>query len=185
MYDEKTCTIYEAAWLVVGGNEVMFFEAHVTEDHESPTGTGWYFASYAKQLNGEWEEREGGIYWDYVSATELECVISETVPFETFDTHRIDHSAFEEICFNGDEEAEQKLFRDVGVPVADAPKTKPFSVRIIETLERTVEVDATSRSDALEQVASEYRKETHVLDSGDFKGVDFKIKPTERSRGTR
>lgn len=45
-----------------------------------------------------------------------------------------------------------------------------FDIMVIETLSRTVSVDAENYDDALEKVEDMYDKQEIVLDSSDFKG---------------
>lgn len=45
-----------------------------------------------------------------------------------------------------------------------------FDITVIETLSRTVSVDAENYDDALEKVEDMYDRQEIVLDSGDFKG---------------
>ena len=46
-----------------------------------------------------------------------------------------------------------------------------FDITVIETLSRTVSVDAENYDDALEKVEDMYDRQEIVLDSGDFKGT--------------
>ena len=46
-------------------------------------------------------------------------------------------------------------------------------MEVIETLSRSVEVEAVSAEDALDIIEQRYRAEEIVLDSGDFRGVNF------------
>jgi len=59
----------------------------------------------------------------------------------------------------------------------DAAKEKAalceFEVRITETLERTIVVQARDRNEARDIVTEKYRKSDYVLDAGDF--TDVKI----------
>ena len=50
---------------------------------------------------------------------------------------------------------------------------KEYDVKITETLEKTVTVEATSRADAEEQVRSAYYNSEYILDSENFTGVEF------------
>lgn len=52
---------------------------------------------------------------------------------------------------------------------------KKFLVRITETLEKTVEVDAENELDAVNAVTELYRNSEIVLDSGDFIGTDIEV----------
>lgn len=74
MYDYDSCPCEQAAWRVYDlmcEHEPMYFEAHVTDDEESPNGFGWYFSSHLRNADGTWSEYDGGQYWDYESAEEL------------------------------------------------------------------------------------------------------------------
>lgn len=50
---------------------------------------------------------------------------------------------------------------------------KEYDVKITETLEKTVTVEAQSREAAEEQVRSAYYNSEHILDSDNFVGVEF------------
>ncbi|EGS9999800.1 protein DpnD [Clostridium perfringens] len=50
---------------------------------------------------------------------------------------------------------------------------KKFKVKIVETLEREVLVNANSEKEAMNIVQSLYENEDIVLDSNDFKEVEF------------
>lgn len=52
-----------------------------------------------------------------------------------------------------------------------------YNVQITETLQRIVEVEATSAEDACVSVRQMYRNEEIVLDEGDYKGADFEVLP--------
>lgn len=52
---------------------------------------------------------------------------------------------------------------------------KKFLVRITETLEKTVEVDAENELDAVNAVTELYRNSEIVLDSSDFIGTDIEV----------
>lgn len=56
---------------------------------------------------------------------------------------------------------------------------KEYDVKITETLERTVTVQASSKEEAEEKVNAAWSNSEYVLDSEDFVGVDFK---TENER---
>lgn len=186
MYDEKTCSSTEAAWLVVNGNkEVMLFEAHLTDCSESPNGFGWYFASYAKQPDGNWEERDGGLYWNYKNATDLESVIGDNLRYDAFIAERIEYSVFEDVCFEGNQEAKQKLLSAASILTERMFEGKTYRVKITETLEREVDVRATSRESAIKRARDDWKRKVHVLDNEDFKGVTFRAVRTSRSRDSR
>ncbi|EDT70042.1 DpnD/PcfM family protein [Clostridium perfringens] len=50
---------------------------------------------------------------------------------------------------------------------------KKFKIKIVETLEREVFVNANSEKEAMNIVQSLYENEDIVLDSNDFKEVEF------------
>ena len=52
-----------------------------------------------------------------------------------------------------------------------------FKIRIIETLEKTVEVDANSEYEAILKAHTNYNaaKDGYVLSADDFTNVDFKV----------
>lgn len=52
---------------------------------------------------------------------------------------------------------------------------KKFLVRITETLEKTVEVDAENELDAVSKVQDLYNKAEVVLDDTDYVGVDIDL----------
>ena len=54
-------------------------------------------------------------------------------------------------------------------------KEKTYKVEITETLQRTVEVKASSSGEAIEKVKESYRSENIVLDWQDFVGNEFEI----------
>lgn len=54
-------------------------------------------------------------------------------------------------------------------------KEKTYKVEITETLQRTVEVKASSSGEAIEKVKELYRNEDIVLDYNDFMGNEFEI----------
>ena len=53
-----------------------------------------------------------------------------------------------------------------------------FKVTIIETLKRTVTVEADNRDDAEQMVSDDWHNSKYVLDSGDYTGVRFEVKVT-------
>ena len=57
---------------------------------------------------------------------------------------------------------------------------KEYNVRITETLEQTVTVQAESAAQAREIVEREWRNSDHVLDSDNYTGVTFTV-PREQS----
>ncbi|MCX0386795.1 DpnD/PcfM family protein [Clostridium perfringens] len=50
---------------------------------------------------------------------------------------------------------------------------KKFKVKIVETLEREVFINANSKKEAMNIVQSLYENEDIILDSNDFKEVEF------------
>ena len=52
---------------------------------------------------------------------------------------------------------------------------KEYDVKITETLEKTVTVEAESRDAAEEQVKSAYYNSEYILDAENFTGVEFGI----------
>lgn len=54
-----------------------------------------------------------------------------------------------------------------------------FKVNITETLSRTIEVEAESKSDAKDMVRATYDNEDLVLDYSDFEEVEIKIVDNE------
>ena len=102
MYDYDSCPCEQAAWRVYDlmcEHEPMYFEAHVTDDEESPNGFGWYFSSHLRNADGTWSEYDGGQYWDYESAEEFEGVIGEAVPFAAFEARPVEYEEFERVAF--------------------------------------------------------------------------------------
>ena len=186
LYDNRTCEYDQAAWLLtVNAKErttYAFFEAHISGDEHSPCGQGWYFSSYMKGEYG-WEEYDGGIYWDYENATDLEEVIGETVPFREYSYKQIDYMDFENICHCGDTDRELELLSELGIVVpACFSKEKSYNVTITETLKRTVTVKANSREEALARIEDGWKYETHVLGQEDFKEVHFAASQSTRER---
>ena len=49
-----------------------------------------------------------------------------------------------------------------------------YKVEITETLQKTVEVEADSKEDALHKAMKMYKKEEVILDYNDFVDLDFK-----------
>jgi len=54
-----------------------------------------------------------------------------------------------------------------------------FQVEIIETLSRTINIEAETEEEALTIATQRYRNEQIVLDSSDFVDVDFAVKTAE------
>lgn len=52
-------------------------------------------------------------------------------------------------------------------------KTKNYTVRIIEILEKDIEVVAENEADAIDNIKKQYNNEDIVLDSNDFSVVNF------------
>ncbi|EGT4141379.1 DpnD/PcfM family protein [Clostridium perfringens] len=50
---------------------------------------------------------------------------------------------------------------------------KKFKIKIVETLEREVFVNANSKKEAMNIIQSLYENEDIILDSNDFKEVEF------------
>lgn len=50
---------------------------------------------------------------------------------------------------------------------------KEYDIKITETLEKTVTVEAASREEAEKQVMQAYYDSEYILDSENFKGVEF------------
>ena len=51
---------------------------------------------------------------------------------------------------------------------------KTFEIEIEELLQRVVKVKANSLSEAIDKVEERYSNQQYVLDSEDFKGVEFR-----------
>ena len=61
---------------------------------------------------------------------------------------------------------------------------KNYTVKIIETLQMEVEVEAETASAAKEMVEGEWKNGNYLLDSDHFKQVNFVTRSAERSRGS-
>lgn len=48
-----------------------------------------------------------------------------------------------------------------------------FDITIIETLQRTISINANTMQEAMEKTKEQYKQEKIVLDSSDFVAVDF------------
>ena len=59
---------------------------------------------------------------------------------------------------------------------------KTYEVTITETLQKTVEVEAASRTQAQELVERKWNDSEYILDADSFVGVDFSARSNERSR---
>ena len=59
---------------------------------------------------------------------------------------------------------------------------KTYEVTITETLQMTVEVEATTREQAQELVERKWNDSEDILDAETFKGVDFSAREKERRR---
>jgi len=57
---------------------------------------------------------------------------------------------------------------------------REYSVRITETLEQTVTVEASSAAEAKEIVENQWRNGDHILDADNYVGVTFTV-PKERT----
>jgi hypothetical protein len=174
-------TTKEAAWAIcakgASGPELWFFEAHLTYDDlpDSPTGEGFYFASWKKGEGGRWGEHDGGLYRGYSTADELAEVIGETVPFSDFTATPIPYLDFDSVCFNDDRAAERRIAAKLGIPAPEhGRKPSTYNVTICETLKRTVRVSAKSADEAHERVEHEWREGRHVLGAEDFTEVHFR-----------
>jgi hypothetical protein len=60
---------------------------------------------------------------------------------------------------------------------------KEFPVRIRETLEMTVTVEAENAAQAREIVEKRYHDSDYILDADHFKGVTFTASPPQKERG--
>jgi len=172
--------VEEAAWAIsadtILGQELWFFEAHMAEDQESPTGQGFYFASWRCDKEGNWSEYDGGQYWGYSSATSLEEVIGETLPFHEYSATLIPYEDLEAICFYGDKSVEQKYADSFGVKLPEqTQKERLYDVTICETLKRTVSVKAINADEAHEKVEGAWKEGVYVLDADDFKETHFTV----------
>ena len=57
-----------------------------------------------------------------------------------------------------------------------------YKVKITETLEKIVEVEARNKREAEQIVSDAWHKSEYILDAEDFKGVTFKAEPPARKR---
>jgi hypothetical protein len=170
----------QAAWAICGegirGVELWFFEAHLIEERESPTGKSFYLASWNKDSEGKWGEYERGQYWDYAFADETVEAASVTLPFCQYRYKRIPYSDFEDVCLYGDAVKERKYTQPLGILAAeDRRRERSYEVTITETLKRTVHVKADSRDEAEQRAGDEWRSGVHVLDADDFAEVHFTV----------
>ena len=60
-----------------------------------------------------------------------------------------------------------------------------YKVNITETLQKTVEVEANSRTEAEQLVSGKWRNGDFILDAECFTGVSFKTVLPEKDRGAR
>ena len=60
---------------------------------------------------------------------------------------------------------------------------KTYKVTITETLQMTVEVEASSRYEAERFVEKQWNDSEHILDADHFTGVKFTAEPPQRERG--
>jgi len=51
---------------------------------------------------------------------------------------------------------------------------KKFNIEITETLQKTVEVEADNKKDAMHKVVKMYKNSEVILDANDFVDLDFK-----------
>jgi len=59
---------------------------------------------------------------------------------------------------------------------------KTYSVTITETLQKTVEIRASSSEQAEEMVNEQWYKGVHILDSDNFKTVSFEAKALQKNK---
>lgn len=52
---------------------------------------------------------------------------------------------------------------------------KKYQVEILETSSRIIDIEATSKDEAIDKVEEMHRKEEIVLTAGDFSGVEFNL----------
>lgn len=64
----------------------------------------------------------------------------------------------------------------MGIFIKEDTNEKIYTVTVIETLKKKVEVYAKDEDDALAKVEEAYNKCNVILDEDDFTGVKFKIK---------
>jgi len=183
----RTVAAEEAAWAIsantVLGKELWFFEAHLAEDQESPTGEGFYFASWKRDKEGNWSEYDGGQYWGYSSATDLDEVIGETLPFSDYTHELIPYEDFEAVCFYGDKSVEQNYADSFSTKLPEQDqRERAYDVTICETLKRTVSVRAKSADEAHAKVEDDWRDGVYVLDADDFKEVHFTTREQQRTQ---
>lgn len=71
-----TVGVEQAAWAVdLGGGRQAVAEVHLTEEDESPTGQGFYFAGFTYEPDeGRWVEHDGGLFWGYRCADDPELM---------------------------------------------------------------------------------------------------------------
>lgn len=170
--------IERAAWVIRGkganGDELWFFETHLTDDDLSPSGKGYYFASWYQESPGKWTEYDGGQYWGYNHTSALEEVIGDTIPFREYTYKDISYDCFEAICFENNLEKLLECAKSLGITTPEhTRKENTYEVTITETLKRTVTVKANSLEEAQAKVEDGWKYETHVLDSKDFAEVHF------------
>ena len=60
---------------------------------------------------------------------------------------------------------------------------KNYTVKITETLQMEVEIEAGSTNEAKEIVEKGWKNSEYILDSEHFKQVNFTVRTAERSRG--
>ena len=59
---------------------------------------------------------------------------------------------------------------------------KTYEVTISETLQKTVDVEASSREEAERQVEKKWNDSEYILDADSFVDVDFSARTNERGR---
>lgn len=59
---------------------------------------------------------------------------------------------------------------------------KTYEVTITETLQKTVEVEANSRTEAEELIKQRWKDSEYILDAEAFTGVTFQAKAKQRDR---
>lgn len=74
--DEGFCSgggaLEDAYWLLVEfGGSIQLFEVHLADDDWSPSGYCWDCYAYALRVDGQWDEIDGGQWWDYSDAGDL------------------------------------------------------------------------------------------------------------------
>ena len=85
--------------------------------------------------------------------------------------------------------ADDKL-KEVGACASvGSPKTSDsnmlylYEVTITETLQKTVKVNASTSGEAEQIISDDWYNSEHILDAGDFKGVDFEARRVDKDGG--